>query len=271
MVCRDLPCRPGRHTSARRSRKTGFSPKRRLSSQSPGIFKSDIQRLRRLETPVSGPTGVQRTLQVLPVVSPWNAVDHGRVLSPASREAQPKKLDGDMMEESCEPCIGTLLSSRTHTWESDRRCAPALCPDAAVSSVFPVVGPLSSDASADCMGPSLFGGFSGSIGPSDFPSARTSHVRPATFPGRPSEPSAGGVGGMSRFPCKEFPCIHRVSDSAGFEHDSRVLSSPMWPSASVNRFGAPEGWISELKGRSACTHINASPAASRRPAHDSGP
>jgi hypothetical protein len=140
-----------------------------------------------------------------------------------------------------------------------------------VLSVFPLVGPLSSTASADGMGPSLFGGFYGTMGPSDFPSACMSGVRLLTFPDRPSEPSPGGTDGISRFPRKEFPRIHRVFDSAGSEHDSLVSSCPVLPSASVNCVGTPEQMISELNGWSACPPVNASPEALRPTAHDSGP
>ena len=93
--------------------------------------------------------------------------------------------------------------------------APAVC------EVFPLVGPLSSTASADELAPSLFGGFSGTMGPSDFPSAYMSDVRLSTFSDRPVAPSAVGTDGTSRFPRKEFPRVLRVFDSAGLEHDSR--------------------------------------------------
>ena len=143
--------------------------------------------------------------------------------------------------------------------------APAVC------SVFPLVGPLPSTASADGSGPSLFGGFSGTMGPSDFPPACMSDVRLLAFSDRPTAPSAMGADGISRFPRKEFPRMHRVFDSAGLEHDSRIAPCPMLPSAPINSVGVPEGLISELNGWPACTPVNASPVALRRPTHDSGP
>jgi len=39
------------------------------------------------------------------------------------------------------------------------------------------------------------------------------------------------------------------------------------PSASVNGVGTPEGLISQLDGWPACAPVNASPSASRPPAH----
>jgi len=163
-----------------------------------------------------------------------------------------------------------IAASRTPWRPID--AVPRLCVRAtAVSPVFPLVGPLPSTASADESAPSLFGSFSGTMGPSDFPSACMSDVRLLTFSDRPIAPSAVGADGISRFPCKEFPRIHRVFDSAGSEHDSHIASCPMLPSVLDNAVGTPETLISELNGWSACTPVNASPAASRRPAHDSGP
>ena len=88
----------------------------------------------------------------------------------------------------------------------------------AACEVFPLVGPLPSTASADEVAPSLFGSFSGTMGPSDFPSACMSDVRLLTFSDRPIAPSEVGTDRTSRFPCKEFPRIHRVFDSAGLAH-----------------------------------------------------
>ena len=140
-----------------------------------------------------------------------------------------------------------------------------------VCEVFPLVGPLPSSTSANGSGPSLFGGFSGTMGPSDFPSACMSDVWLLAFSDRPIAPTAVGADGTSRFPCREFPRILRVFDSAGLACDSRLSSQAMLPSASDNSVGVPKGVISELNGCSACTPVNASPAALRRPTHDSGP
>ncbi len=63
----------------------------------------------------------------------------------------------------------------------------------------------------------------------------------------------------------------RVSDCAGPVGDSRVTSSTVLPSASSNNVGALDGLISQLNTGPACTPVNASPAALRRPTHDSGP
>jgi len=138
-------------------------------------------------------------------------------------------------------------------------------------AVFPLVGPLPSTASARGMNPRLFGCFFGTMGPSDFPPAYMSVVRLSTCSDRPIAPSAKGTDGTSRFPCKEFPRIHRVFDSAGLEQGSRLTPCSMLPSVVDNLVGVPDELISELNGWSACTPVNASPVASRRPAHDSGP
>ena len=104
------------------------------------------------------------------------------------------------------------------------------------------------------------------MGPSDFPSAYMSDVYAfGLSPTGPPDDSAMGADGTSRFQRKEFPRLHRVFDSAGLEHDSRIAPCPMLPSAPINNVGVPEGLISELNGWPACTPVNASPAALRRP------
>ena len=49
-----------------------------------------------------------------------------------------------------------------------------------------------------------------------------------------------------------------------------MTPSTMLPSASVNGVGTPDFIISRLDGWPACAPVNASPVASRPPAHDSG-
>ncbi len=116
----------------------------------------------------------------------------------------------------------------------------------AISPAFPLVGPLPSTASADDKGSSLFGSFSGTMGPSDFSSGCLSDLWLLAFSDRPIAPSAVGAGGISQFLCKEFPRMHRVFDSAGSEHGSRLTPCPILPSAQVNNIGTPEDLISEL-------------------------
>ena len=112
--------------------------------------------------------------------------------------------------------------------------------------------------------------------PSDSPKACMPDVRPGAFSGRSAPPSAWGAFdvaeafGVSRFPCREFPRMRRVSDSVAFRDGSRVTSSRMWPSPSPYRVGTPGEVISELDGWPACAPVNASPTRLPAPAHDSG-
>ena len=81
-----------------------------------------------------------------------------------------------------------------------------------------------------------------------------------------------GVDGISRFSRVKFPCMLGVFDRAEPDQCSRFRISPVLPSARWNGVGA---LISDLFHGSitlpACSPVNASRAALRLPAHDSGP
>src|SRR6266849_489060 len=62
----------------------------------------------------------------------------------------------------------------------------------------------------------------------------------------------------------------RVCDSAAWSAGSLLASAFLWPSPSGDEVGTPIKVISELNGWPACAPVNASPATSRPPAHDSG-
>ncbi len=140
---------------------------------------------------------------------------------------------------------------------------------AGVCGAFPLAGRLPSTASASGF-PLLFGRFSGTMQPSDFPSTFVSGVWPPAFPVRPPEPSPEGVDGISRFPCARFPRILRVFDCAGAVAGSRFPPAPVLPSASHNSVGLPDSVISQLNGWSACAPVNASPGPLWGRTHDSG-
>src|SRR5262245_33111260 len=103
---------------------------------------------------------------------------------------------------------------------------------------------------------------------SDFPTSCLLGVRLAAFPRR----STQGMDevGISRFPCQEFPRLRRVFDGAGSETGWPVAPIPVWPSASDNGVGTPDGMISQLKGWPACAPVNASPPALRPSTPDAG-
>ena len=149
---------------------------------------------------------------------------------------------------------------------------PALCPELVSLNRFPLVSPLSSTFSADYGAPqSLFEGFTGTMKLSDFPqpfiavvllrfTARTSRCHPP----RP-------VRGISRFSCIELPRMLRVYDSAGPVGDLLTNAAHHAAFPTVRRGRHPGRVISELNGWPALPPVNASRAASRLPAHDSGP
>ena len=105
---------------------------------------------------------------------------------------------------------------------------------------FPLVDPPPSTDSAAAVGPALFARFLGTMGPSDSRETCMSAVRPWAFPDRPAS-EGEGVSRVSRFPCKEFPGMRRVSDSAAFLGDVRWASLTMWPSPCQNKVGTPKG------------------------------
>jgi hypothetical protein len=127
--------------------------------------------------------------------------------------------------------------------------------------------------------PPSFAGCSGTTRPSDSPRSCASDVRHNAFSDRPADaPSSAGDRGASRFPCGEFPRVprgtspprFRVCDCAGPTGGSPLPPPVVWPSARVNGVGVPDRLITQLDTWPACAPVNASPAASRPTAHDSG-
>ena len=138
-------------------------------------------------------------------------------------------------------------------------------------TAFPLIARLSSTTSAARFPLPLFGSFLGTMQASDFPPAFMTDVRLLAFSVRPSPPSGEGTCGISRFPRKEFPHVHRVFDGAGPVDSSRIALSSVLPSASLNSVGVLDIYISPLNGWPVRTPVNASPLTLRLTAHDSGP
>src|ERR1700730_13846263 len=120
--------------------------------------------------------------------------------------------------------------------------------------------------------PLLFGHFVGTLRPSDFPSTCMLDFWIMSFSNRPAHYCVSGVDGTSRFSRVKFPCMPGVFDRAEPDQCSRFRISPVLPSARWNGVGA---LISDIFHGSitlpACSPVNASRAALRLPAHDSGP
>jgi hypothetical protein len=139
----------------------------------------------------------------------------------------------------------------------------------AVCEMFPLVGLLPSTASADVSGPSLFGRFVGTMGPSDFPAAYMSDVYAfGLSPTGPPDQRSWALTGSPGSRAKSFHACTGSSTPRGPSTARAIAPSPMLPSAPINNVGAPIGLISELNGRPACTPVNASPAALRRPTYE---
>ena len=67
----------------------------------------------------------------------------------------------------------------------------------------------------------LFEGFFGTYGPVRLPTPVHRHRAPFGFMARPPGPFPRGRRGISRFPCRKFPCVRGVFDHAGPVHPSR--------------------------------------------------
>jgi len=162
------------------------------------------------------------------VLPPRHSVNAGGRLPLEGAEAFPEQVDVDMVQQGSEPhtlipaChLSRRATSRTRNRPFDthaRLCVRGV----AVCRVFPLVSPLPSTSSAeDAATSALFGGFSGTMGLSEFPPTCVPDARPLAFSGRLAAPSAASVDGISRFSCMERLRMRGFSDSAGPARDSR--------------------------------------------------
>ena len=116
---------------------------------------------------------------------------------------------------------------------------PALRPERAGLSVFPLAGPLPStdSAAADA---ALFAGFAGTTGPCDCPPSFISGLRPQPSPSGPSADRQLGDVGLSRFSRIEVPSMPWFFDSAGPTNGSRVAPFAVLPSGHYDGVGTPD-------------------------------
>lgn len=112
-------------------------------------------------------------------------------------------------------------------------------------SAFPLADPLPSATSA-ASGPALFGGFVGTMGPSDFPSPCIIGLRPSAFPMRPMTPLAKGNDGISRFSRMELVCMPGVLRARGVGLALAIVHVAVLPSERDNAVGTPDCSISRL-------------------------
>ena len=137
---------------------------------------------------------------------------------------------------------------RSYATHVDATLSAALCPQRVrLASAFPLVDPLPSTDSAAAFGPALFARFFGTMGPSDSLETCMSDVRHNAFSDRPA-PCGAGVSRVSRFPCIEFPRMHRVFRLRGVHERLAigVAHDVAFPLSEQGRHA--EEMISELNG-----------------------
>lgn len=117
----------------------------------------------------------------------------------------------------------SLMLIRNRPFPHQKPCAPSL----------------PSTDSAAAFGPALFVRFFGTMESSDSLGTCMSVVRQKAFSDRPA-PCDAGVSRVSRFPCREFPRMRRVLDSAASMFDLRLSPLMMLPSPCQNKVGTPK-------------------------------
>ena len=166
---------------------------------------------------------------------------------------------------SPERCLSHTFQRTWHT------LFPALCPGRVLLVRVLLGQPPSLHRLRRGWSPALFGGFVGTMGLSDFPCPCIAGLRSSTFPARPSGPSPRGR-------TRDLPVLaHGVSTRARRSPTAqgRPAHSP-WrtrPCCLPLRTTASAPWLhlfSRLNTPPVCAPVNASPAPSRGPTHDSG-
>ncbi|OOG57986.1 hypothetical protein B0E49_03845 [Polaromonas sp. C04] len=158
-------------------------------------------------------------------------------------EAVAQQLGRDVVQQRREPyslpaALAARAASRTPSSPIDARVRLRVR-GAAGTSVLLLASRLPSGPSA-CAGleaAPLFGSFIGTKQTSDFSPVWTSGVRPRAFPDSPAANFTAGADAISQFLFGELLRMLRVFDRVGLVEGSRVVSSPMWPSASLNSVG----------------------------------
>jgi hypothetical protein len=119
--------------------------------------------------------------------------------------------------------------------------------------------------------PLLFGHFVGTARPSDFPSTCMLDFWITPFSNRPEHHCVSGVDGTSRFSLVKFPRMPGVFDRAEPDGCSHFAFAGVAFRILEQRRHSDFRPLSRLNTLPACSPVNASRAALRLPAHDSGP
>jgi hypothetical protein len=136
--------------------------------------------------------------------------------------------------------------------------------------VFSLAGRLPSRPSASGF-PLLFGQFVGTARPSDFPSTCMLDFWITSFSNRPAHYFVLGVDGTSRFSRMKLPCMPGVIDRTEPDECSHFAFAGVAFRTLEQRRHSDFRPLSRLNTQPACSPVNASRAALRLPAHDSGP
>src|SRR5882757_6849871 len=135
--------------------------------------------------------------------------------------------------------------------------------------MFSLVGRLPSMPSASGL-PLLFAHFVGTSRPSDFPSTCMLDFWITSFSNRPVHNCVSGVDGTSRFSRVKFPRMPGVFDRAEPDGCSHFAFAGVAFRILEQRRHSDFRPLSRLNTLPACSPVNASRAALRLPAHDSG-
>src|SRR6478672_13315326 len=107
-------------------------------------------------------------LQVLPVGRPRHLVHPRRGVRVDRPIRSPEPVDVHMVQQRGEPCLLVSYCHLPHTVQRTWRVLPGAESGTRLLAVFPLVDPLPSTGSAVATA-TLFVGFAGTTGPSDFP------------------------------------------------------------------------------------------------------
>ena len=219
---------------------------------------------------------VEILFQSLPVVPPRLAVDSCRRVPLQGEVRAPQSFQViDMVKERREPLLPVLVGSLSYPLERAWRADPTQCPGCVLLGRFPLGQPPSLHR--------LRGRFLGFVrrlsryyGAVRLPASVHHRRDPLGFPMRSAAPMAADKRGTSRFPCEALPCMHGVCDRAGSRRASRCRRArfclPPSSTASAPRSTRFRGaLILRLDTQPALSPVNASPAQSPAPTHDSGP